>query len=87
MAEGREEREWARTSALLALVANVNRDTKKRPKPYTPDEFNPYSKKNRNRRKGSDAVKLTKEQSVQAVADVFRGMAAGAGRREAPRAE
>ena len=86
MAEGREEREWARTSALLALVANVNRDTKKRPKPYTPDEFNPYSTRNRNRRKGSDAVKLTKEQSVKAVADVFRGMA-GASRREARRAE
>lgn len=85
MAEGREEREWSRTAVLLALVANVNRDTKKRPKPYTPDEFNPYSKKNR--RKGSDAVKLTKVQSVQAVADVFRGMAAGAGRREVPRAE
>ena len=87
MAEGREEREWARASALLALVANVNRDRKQRPQPYTPDEFNPYSTKNRNRRKGSDAVKLTKEQSVKAVADVFRGMAAGAGRREAPRAE
>ena len=28
---------------MLALIANVNRDPKKRRRPYRPDEFNPYT--------------------------------------------
>lgn len=42
MAEGRSHAEWGRTSSLMALVANVNRDPKKRRRPFTPSEFNPH---------------------------------------------
>lgn len=41
MAEARQEAEWARTSAVMALMANVNRDAKS--KAFTPDDFNPWA--------------------------------------------
>ena len=40
MAEGRSKDAWQHTSAILALIANVNRDPKKT-KAYKPSEFNP----------------------------------------------
>jgi hypothetical protein len=42
MAEARGRDNWAHTSAILALVANVNRDPKKT-RPYKPSDFDPYS--------------------------------------------
>ncbi|CUS04243.2 protein of unknown function [Candidatus Promineifilum breve] len=33
--------EWVRSAALQALVANVNRDAKRRPQPYTLNDFLP----------------------------------------------
>jgi hypothetical protein len=44
MAEGRSRDNWAHTSAVLALVANVNRDPKKS-KAYKPADFNPHVRK------------------------------------------
>ncbi len=41
MAEGRAMAEWGRMASLLALIANVNRDPKKRSKPFKPAEFLP----------------------------------------------
>ena len=35
----REERENYRTAAMMALHANINRDSKKRPRPFTADDF------------------------------------------------
>lgn len=29
----------------MALLANINRDKKKRPRPFTPDDFNPLRKR------------------------------------------
>jgi len=49
MAEGRLQAAWAQTSSLMALLASIHRDPKKRRRPYTPDEFNPYSKKHKHR--------------------------------------
>ena len=43
MAEARGKAEWGRTSALLALTANMNRDPKKG-QPFTPSDFNPYER-------------------------------------------
>lgn len=43
MANGRGRQMWEQTSALLAMQANVNRDPKKRPTPFSPAEFNPYA--------------------------------------------
>lgn len=41
MAEARARDEWDRTGAILSLMFNVNRDSKKT-KPTTPIDFNPF---------------------------------------------
>jgi len=46
MAEARGREAWAHTSAILALIANVNRDPKKT-RPFKPSDFDPYSAKDR----------------------------------------
>jgi len=47
MAEGHGRERWAHTSAMMWIVAMVNRDPKKR-KPR-PDDFNPYASRRRRR--------------------------------------
>ena len=42
MAEARWLEAWGHTSAVLALIANVNRDPKKT-RPFKPSDFDPYS--------------------------------------------
>ena len=42
MAEARGRDNWAHTSALMMIVANVNRDPKKG-RPFTPADFDPYA--------------------------------------------
>jgi hypothetical protein len=44
MAVHRSEQQWAHTSSILAMIANVNRDPKKTPA-YKPDDFNPHVKR------------------------------------------
>ncbi len=44
MAEARVQSQWARTSSLMALIANCNRDPKKRKKPFVPADFDPFRK-------------------------------------------
>jgi len=46
MAEARGRDNWAHTSAILALIANVNRNPKKT-RPYKPSDFDPYSAKDK----------------------------------------
>jgi hypothetical protein len=41
MAQARRSEAWEHTSWLLAMIANANRDTKKRPTPFRPSDFNP----------------------------------------------
>ena len=41
MAEARSRDRWARTSALMALIANCHRDPKKS-RPFKPADFDPY---------------------------------------------
>lgn len=41
MAEGRVRQEWNHTSCILAMIANVNRDRKRRSRPFDPKEFHP----------------------------------------------
>jgi len=43
MAEGRDRSLWIHTSSLLAMMANVNRDVKRRRCPYVPAEFDRYA--------------------------------------------
>ncbi|MEM8739468.1 MAG: hypothetical protein AAGG38_13475 [Planctomycetota bacterium] len=46
MAEGRRRHDWDQTAELLALLANVHRDTKKRPRPYPSSWFHPLRSAN-----------------------------------------
>ena len=43
MAEGHSRDIWSATSAMMALIANVNRDPRKH-RPYEPKDFNPHGK-------------------------------------------
>ncbi|MBM4020482.1 MAG: hypothetical protein FJ288_19550 [Planctomycetes bacterium] len=43
MVEARSREAWAHTSAVLALVANVNRDPKKHG-PFKPSDFDPHKR-------------------------------------------
>ena len=45
MAEARMRQTWSHTSSVLAMIANVNRDPKKKPSPFNPADFNPYGRK------------------------------------------
>ena len=42
MAQARQRSAWERTSWLLALIANVNRDPKRQPRAFRPADFDPY---------------------------------------------
>ncbi|HOQ06093.1 MAG TPA: hypothetical protein PKY88_12870 [Anaerohalosphaeraceae bacterium] len=66
MAQGRGESAWGRTSNLMALIANVNRDPKKG-RPFKPEDFNPYARKSR-------VIVLTKK-NFGLLRDLFIGKA------------
>ncbi|MBM4020562.1 MAG: hypothetical protein FJ288_19965 [Planctomycetes bacterium] len=48
MAEARGRANWAQTSTVLALIANVNRDPKKT-RAFRPADFNPFETRRRRR--------------------------------------
>lgn len=41
MAEGSQKAAWSRTSAMMAMHANINRDPKKS-RPFKPSDFDPF---------------------------------------------
>ena len=43
MAEGRQRDEWSRTSSVMALVANTQRNPKKT-RPFRPGDFDPFAR-------------------------------------------
>lgn len=43
MAEGASRERWARTAMGVWIVAESKRNRKKRPKPFTPDDFSPWA--------------------------------------------
>jgi hypothetical protein len=43
MAEARRQHDWNVASTIMALMAEMNRDRKRRRKPFKPDDFNPYA--------------------------------------------
>jgi hypothetical protein len=43
MAEARSGAAWDTTSSLMALLANVHRDAKRRSEPYKPSDFHPHA--------------------------------------------
>ena len=57
MAEARQQAEWQRVSALMALLANINRDPKHTP--FKPEDFNPYREDG-----SSGVVTVNKEEAI-----------------------
>lgn len=45
MVEGRDAFSWSVASSVMALIANCNRDPKRKRKPFTAEEFNPTIRK------------------------------------------
>lgn len=43
MVEAARGEAWHHTAYIVCMLANVNRDPKKRPRPFTPEEFNPLA--------------------------------------------
>lgn len=74
MAEGRSRAAWGHTAAVMALIANVHRDAKRRPTPYAARDFNPYGQADGARRNAS----LPKVK-ISSLKDVIMG-AFGGGR-------
>lgn len=50
MVTGRKRSLWETASAQMALLANCNRNPKKRPQPFRPDDFNPFADTGHKRR-------------------------------------
>jgi len=77
MADGRDRYVWSVASALMALIANCHRDTKKRP--LEPDDFNPTLTRQERRR---NAIWIT-DDNVEIMRDEFKQVfGQGIGHRE-----
>jgi len=63
MTEARLEASWDHTSALMALLANVNRDPK-RHGPYRMEDFHPF------RRRTAQGIRITR-QNIGLLRKVF----------------
>ncbi|MBI1373355.1 MAG: hypothetical protein GC159_11545 [Phycisphaera sp.] len=60
MAEGLGRERWAHTSLICTLIANAHRDPKKR-RPFTPDDFNPYTGRHHRQVAGKPDLTLLRE--------------------------
>lgn len=47
MSRAKAREAWSHTAAVMALIANCNRDPKKRRQPWSPDDFHPLAKRDR----------------------------------------
>ncbi|KKN42312.1 hypothetical protein LCGC14_0714660 [marine sediment metagenome] len=65
------EAEWLHTAQVLAMMANVNRDAKRRPQPYKAADFMPKFDR--------PARVPTAEELDKKVGAIFRAMKAGPG--------
>jgi len=65
------EAAWEPHAALLALTANVNRDPKRRPRPFAADEFNPFAEPDR-RASPRGGIPITAE-NIDILKAVFCG--------------
>jgi len=45
MADGKLSSQWQQTATILSALCNPHRDTKRHPRPFTPDDFNPYARR------------------------------------------
>ena len=72
MGEARSKVQWSHTSAVLALLANINRDPKKHPSPFTVDQFNPHAPK----RSKKETIKTVTMGELQALIPDLPGVMA-----------
>ena len=56
MLDGKQRHDWSIASALMALVANINRDPK-RSRRLNPSDFDPFAKRQRPIRVGVSVLK------------------------------
>ena len=61
---------WAQTSELLAILYNANRDGKKRSRPFTAAEFNPYAERPKDA--AETATRITQE-NIGLLKSAFTG--------------
>ena len=45
MAEARCEHDWGMASSVMAMLAEIHRDRRRRRRPFSPTEFNPLRQK------------------------------------------
>lgn len=65
MAEARQRAAWARTASLCCLIANANRDVRRKPSPFTADDFNPYARPQAAVPAGKTAFRMLKRMFVK----------------------
>ncbi len=70
MAKGRLKAEWDQTGLMAAGIWNAIRDHKKRRRPFTPQEMNPYAEQVA-AGNGKDKVAL-KAENRAVIAGIFR---------------
>jgi hypothetical protein len=61
MAEARRVEDWTRMAIPTAILANANRDAKKHPRPYRPDDFNPWATPIRKRPSGPEEWQMMRQ--------------------------
>jgi hypothetical protein len=66
MAEGRQRHNWARTSHVMALVANANRDPRKT-RTFRPSDFDPFAETS------SHAGVVITQENVHLLRNAFLG--------------
>jgi len=73
MSEGNSRAHWAHTSAVLAMIANVNRDAKKRPRAYQPSDFDPHTA---DKSEKQDVIRIDDEnkENIGLLKQAFAGM-------------
>jgi hypothetical protein len=70
MVEAARREAWQHTAWLAALIANANRDPKRKPTPFTPDDFNPMVSRRERKAKG---IAVDKE-NIGDMRAMFEGM-------------
>jgi len=73
MSEGDSQARWSHTSAMMALIANVNRDAKKRPRPYQPSDFDPHTT-GKNEKQDVIRIDENNKENIGLLKQAFEGM-------------
>ena len=65
MAEARSEVDWDHTASLMALIAEIKRDPKKKSDPYKPSDFHLHAKAKQ--REGRARIPKVKMKDIKSV--------------------